>query len=523
MANIGKNVIENLTTGMYDNPLSIYREYIQNAADSIDKSVKTGLMKKEDAIIDIYIDSDNHYASITDTACGIANDKFYKTLSTIADSSKDRTQEKGFRGIGRLAGLAYCEKLIFTSSYPGEKIKSIMIWNAKKLREILNDSSRHPSASELIDEIVEVKNVDEKPEKHFFQVSLEGITAESDELLNLDEVIQYLQEVAPIPYTPSFIFKDTIHDFALKNKFRIDEYTVNINGRQLMKPYSADLYARTSNGKKKYDEVQNIDFKIFKNNSGKVIAWMWYGISSFEKQLNSVNRMRGIRLRKENIEIGDSTTLGNTKFFKETRGNYYFIGELFAIDKDLIPNARRDYFNANFALKSFESIIKPVLYNELYTLYYGASKYKNDYKAIIDFNAKRKEFIEKSEKGQFINKSEQETEQNNLKKFQERAQKAQKDIDSKSKRAEKNDSLKKVYHCIEKTYKPQAADSPNSLSTKVDISQSEVQAKYKTSVLSSYSKKERKLISKIYQIIKDVLDPDTAEDLVNKIQEELKK
>lgn len=68
MAIIGKNVIENLTLGMYENSLMIYREYIQNAADSIDKAINLGILKekqdqyttdlddKEKAQIDIYID-----------------------------------------------------------------------------------------------------------------------------------------------------------------------------------------------------------------------------------------------------------------------------------------------------------------------------------------------------------------------------------------------------------------------------------------------------------------------------------
>ena len=30
MAEIGKNVIENLTTAMYENAYTVYREYIQN-------------------------------------------------------------------------------------------------------------------------------------------------------------------------------------------------------------------------------------------------------------------------------------------------------------------------------------------------------------------------------------------------------------------------------------------------------------------------------------------------------------
>lgn len=47
MAIIGKNVIENLTLGMYENSLMIYREYIQNAADSIDNAINLGILKEK--------------------------------------------------------------------------------------------------------------------------------------------------------------------------------------------------------------------------------------------------------------------------------------------------------------------------------------------------------------------------------------------------------------------------------------------------------------------------------------------
>ena len=40
MAVIGKNILENLTTGMYYDSKVIYREYIQNACDQIDKAEK---------------------------------------------------------------------------------------------------------------------------------------------------------------------------------------------------------------------------------------------------------------------------------------------------------------------------------------------------------------------------------------------------------------------------------------------------------------------------------------------------
>lgn len=46
---------------------------------------------------------------------------------------------------------------------------------------------------------------------------------------------------------------------------------------------------------------------------------------------------------------------------------------------------------------------------------------------------------------------------------------------------------------------------------------------YLTQQLSKYKTSERKLVSKIYTVIKSVLDPESADKLVMKIQEELMK
>ena len=57
MAFIGKNVIENLTTAMYEDLRIIYREYIQNSADSIDRAVLDGIITRDEAKIDIDINA----------------------------------------------------------------------------------------------------------------------------------------------------------------------------------------------------------------------------------------------------------------------------------------------------------------------------------------------------------------------------------------------------------------------------------------------------------------------------------
>lgn len=43
---IGKDVIESLTLGMYEDCRFIYREYIQNAADAVDKAIDCALLQK---------------------------------------------------------------------------------------------------------------------------------------------------------------------------------------------------------------------------------------------------------------------------------------------------------------------------------------------------------------------------------------------------------------------------------------------------------------------------------------------
>jgi len=145
---IGKDVIESLTLGMYEDSRFIYREYIQNGADQIDKAVDEGLLYSlRDGKIEIEINPTTKIISIFDNATGIESNQVQLILKNIAQSTKDRTKNKGFRGIGRLGGLAYCDKLIFETSFKGESIKSYLVWNAQKLKTIINHRATKEEAS----------------------------------------------------------------------------------------------------------------------------------------------------------------------------------------------------------------------------------------------------------------------------------------------------------------------------------------------------------------------------------------
>ena len=63
---VGKYTLESLTSGLYVSPLDLYREYVQNAADSIDQAVSNDILKENDAIITIEIDSSSRNICIRD-------------------------------------------------------------------------------------------------------------------------------------------------------------------------------------------------------------------------------------------------------------------------------------------------------------------------------------------------------------------------------------------------------------------------------------------------------------------------
>ena len=81
---IGKYTLESLTNGMYASPLDMYREYIQNAVDSFDDAIESGLEFPDKLNIDIRIDLKDRTVLIRDNGCGISSEK---ALATLIDLS----------------------------------------------------------------------------------------------------------------------------------------------------------------------------------------------------------------------------------------------------------------------------------------------------------------------------------------------------------------------------------------------------------------------------------------------------
>ena len=63
---IGKHVFDTLTTGMYVDPLNIYREYIQNSTDAIEGAIRKGIILNGAGEINVNIDPDKKIASFAE-------------------------------------------------------------------------------------------------------------------------------------------------------------------------------------------------------------------------------------------------------------------------------------------------------------------------------------------------------------------------------------------------------------------------------------------------------------------------
>ena len=353
---IGKFILDSLSVGMYNHPLMLIREYIQNSTDAIDESLRKGDVNKGKSKIEINIDGKARCLEIIDNGVGVSTDKAWNTLHDIGKSEKNASDNRGFRGIGRLGGLGYCEDLQFVTKAKGEKIYSVTNWKCGKLRTLINEKNEY-NTSDLIKEITEFNQNHYRGnyEDHFFIVKMMNLQSSRDILLNVPEIKDYLSEVAPVPFnSKTFSYADEIERKLIKNVPKYKTYNIYINGEQIFKPYSDLIMLR---GDKK-DKIRSIEFVELKNLYSS-LAFGWTAELNLLGSIHSSSLMEGLRVRCGNILIGDKSLLSD--FFRERRFNNYLLGELHVVDCGLIPNSRRDDFEDNGIREEFyDSFIKKI-------------------------------------------------------------------------------------------------------------------------------------------------------------------
>ncbi|MBN1638412.1 MAG: ATP-binding protein [Ignavibacteriales bacterium] len=502
---VGKNVLESLTTGMYKDNRIIYREYIQNSSDAIDKAYEFGILEKGKSCIDIKVDNSSRKVTIKDNGTGVQAGRVYKVLGDIGKSEKDFKDQRGFRGIGRLGGLGYCDELKFITSYKGEENKTIATWDCKCLRYLLQpDVEPDKDLIQVVDEVSSIIQEPEPIDTHYFEVQLIGIVKGSSNLLDINEIKDYLSQVAPVPFNyQQFTNLKIINEYLEEHGVTPEEYNIYFENEPIYKPYRRKFLA----GNKEKDFIEKIDFfKGYKEN-GQLHYIGWYGISELSGSIKD-NNVSGIRVRKKNILIGDNYTLdpffGNNPTYR--RFNRWFVGELYVFDENLIPNARRDDFEENDAYFQLKESVEKFTREVLAKMPHEASKDRG-YRKTIERSQTTIALIE-SEIDKGLTNSSKEKINKKIVQLDQDLKRIVTKSPQNTRSAQRENNLKKIE--VQK----------EELKVKLENLKSNLEAngEYKVNRLpSSYSKEVRKVVREIFEVIDIVLPSGQAMELQEKI------
>src|ERR1039458_512113 len=105
---IGVRLLETLTVALYEDPIILFREYVQNSVDAY-KTARLDPSKEFAGFsTQITIDREKKTIEIRDNGYAISENEFKEAMTSIGKSKKRLNEHIGFRGIGRLSGLPFC-------------------------------------------------------------------------------------------------------------------------------------------------------------------------------------------------------------------------------------------------------------------------------------------------------------------------------------------------------------------------------------------------------------------------------
>lgn len=387
---IGKSLLETITSALYEDPIVLFREYTQNSVDAYKKAIREEEQAEiENFHVSIDIDSSKKTITIKDNGYGINTEgTFSQKMTDIAMSDKtDRSQYIGFRGIGRLSAMPFCQSLQFLNKAKGSNSINCCKWDGSKYRDLLNsDAKDYETFNSIVKSIVSVTKLpaDVGIDEHYFKVVIEGYGLEIKEVIESKKFKQRLRKMLPLKYSTDFPSSKKIiekYNDYMSEDFNDFTCSVKLNGEELQKNYTDSKHVLESD-------------IIFWEIRGKVgpkkepaekIGILWF---TFNKKFmsNSDNDDYGILVRSKNVLMGDNSTFADLcensrehisthrELTQALRGIY---GELLINCDSLKDNARREWFKTDEKSYYLKCIIIAFV-KSLQTYRYKSSTYFNN-------------------------------------------------------------------------------------------------------------------------------------------------
>jgi molecular chaperone HtpG len=397
---IGFGLLETITVALYENPIILFREYVQNSLDAYNRAIDDEKKRIiSDFGVDIVADLGKKRIIIKDNGYGIEKDSFKDKMINIAMSGKDEDKTKyiGFRGIGRISGLPFCKKLFFLNKVENSDQINICVWEGDKYNTLIKEKSTD-DIEKRIDDIVKFRKIKYKGKtsEHFFIVVLKKFNSEIEELLSNRLFKERLKKMLPLKYSSQFDkAKEIIERYQSFMKSDLNRFMLNVkyNSEELYKNYTIDSILESDiiflflEGKKQEDKIKD------------KIGMIWF---TFDRHLKKVRDKEyfGILTRSKNMLMGSNDTFARvanecdgyiTTYGEMVQALSGIQGELLINSPNLRDNARRDWFRYDEHSRILNFIIHDFMrrlhqYRYVSSRYYRkkATKEKEDLKKALD-------------------------------------------------------------------------------------------------------------------------------------------
>lgn len=339
---IGGDLLPILTRGLYRDTLDCLREYIQNAIDA------------DAAEVRLFIDPD--VVAVVDDGAGMDLTEARKAIR-LGISEKNPLVNIGFRGIGIYSGFNLCDSLeIFTKSDDDDTTYRLFFDFKQIRKELLAEQERRSQgkAPELYLQRLLEQAVFMEPtqdgiiDNHGTRVVMSGLLPDAYRRINdWDQVVDYLQNVVPLPFSPKFKFGEIVKEKFEMEDYRVVPLTLQIGDRSepLYRPYTDAIF--------RFGGLHPPEFFILKSGQQE-FGFAWVCVNDARQTIKDLS-IRGLLIKKFGFSIGDRRYL--EPYFGRTVYSRRITGEIIIKHPSLVPNAARSDFEHNSARQVFSEAL----------------------------------------------------------------------------------------------------------------------------------------------------------------------
>ena len=333
---VGGELLDILSRGLYTDAKDALREYIQNSVDANADNV--------------HITIDGPVVTVRDDGHGMDFDTLRRSRR-LGASDKGMPFNVGFRGIGIYAAFGMCETLTIHTHQAGTSELLVLRMDFGEMSRVLERDRSAPRRSSiaLTDLLFEHTtflrtNFSGNLNDQFTMVRLEGLQPEyRSQLSNLSKVHGYLLNTLPV------LFPDTGYGPKV-NQWMRDR--LNLNPVRVVLRVGKDPEVVVA--PQIANHVHKPKTSYLKDADGQELAFMWYALSATREQVSSGqagasdSEISGFLLKIKGFTLGSRFNVKHLWPLVGARALYHhYTGEIHVLDDaGAIPNAARNDLEA---------------------------------------------------------------------------------------------------------------------------------------------------------------------------------